>query len=152
MGAARGTLSERLWRRVEKTDACWLWQGSTRHGYGQIQNGRGMSLTHRLAYEELVGPIPAGLQLDHLCRVRNCVNPAHMEPVTQRENILRGEGFAARNAVVTHCPKGHEYSGANLRVCGGLAAGQRKCRQCHREAVAEAKARRRNGTQRRFAS
>lgn len=85
---------------------------------------------HRVVYEELVGPIPDGLMLDHLCRVRHCVNPEHLEPVTNRENVLRGEGHSAKAARATHCLKGHPYAGENLRI---LSNGWRRCRACHRE-------------------
>src|SRR6266496_2265386 len=91
-------LVTRFWAKVDRSGgsrACWLWTGKTgRDGYGRIGlGGRGALVrvrAHRFAYELLIGPIPDGLQIDHLCRVRHCVNPAHLEPVTQRENILRG--------------------------------------------------------------
>lgn len=122
---------ERFWSKVEKTDGCWLWTGSrSTGGYGYFYlNGRN-SPAHRVAYEMLVGPIPAGLQIDHLCRVRNCVNPAHLEPVTQRENLLRGETVTARSASRTHCPQGHPYDAENTSV---RKTGKRDCRTCHRE-------------------
>ena len=87
----RKSISERFWEKVDKTATCWLWRASIRnHGYGRIKvNGRAEQ-AHRVAYELLVGPIPEGLTLDHLCRVRLCVNPAHLEPVTQKVNIRRG--------------------------------------------------------------
>lgn len=91
-------------------------------------------------YRELVAPIPDDLTLDHLCRVRACVNPDHMEPVTIRENALRGETAAARNAAQTHCPQGHEYTGENTYV---TTAGSRRCRTCTREYVRRSKAKRR---------
>lgn len=107
---------------------CWLWQRSKlTAGYGQV--GRGIP-AHRVVYEELVGPIPEGLQLDHLCRVRACVNPGHLEPVTRRENLLRGESPAAKHARKTHCPKGHPFEGENLYVD---PRGQRGCKTCRRE-------------------
>jgi hypothetical protein len=89
-------LADRLWAKVEKADvdACWEWTGSrTPHGYGQIrESGVGSALVHahRVAYEAAVGPIPEGLEIDHLCRNRACCNPAHLEPVTHQENIQRG--------------------------------------------------------------
>lgn len=85
---------------------CWVWTGAcTNGGYGTTSVlGRGW-MVHRLVYTTLVGPIPAGLTLDHLCRARSCVNPAHLEPVSQRENNLRGDTIAARNAARTVCPK-----------------------------------------------
>ena len=92
-----------------------------------------MLTVHRVAYEAAVGPIPEGLQLDHLCRNTLCTNPAHLEPVTCRENLLRGNTLQAANAAKTHCPYGHPYAGENLRVrrlkSGGLG---RSCRECAR--------------------
>ncbi len=84
---------QRFWAKVSKTDECWLWTGSKNDGYGKfrpVANQRPV-LAHRYAYELLVGPIPRDLTLDHLCRVHSCVNPEHLEPVTRRENILRGK-------------------------------------------------------------
>jgi hypothetical protein len=125
---------DRFWAKVEKTETCWLWRGTTTrpvNGYGQIRLDRRMVTSHRVAYELLVGPIPEGLELDHLCRVRHCVNPVHLEPVTPHENLLRGEGPAARHARKTHCHRGHPLSGANLRMCNGGRS--RRCRECKRE-------------------
>jgi len=121
------TFEERFWRYVEKSDGCWLWTGFiSPTGYAKF--GTPSLYAHRVAYEMEVGPIAEGFDLDHLCRVRHCVNPAHLEPVTHRENVLRGEGLAAKQARKTHCPKGHEYSEANTR----LYAGRRYCRECNR--------------------
>ena len=107
-------------------DACWLWGGyRDRYGYGRV---RGV-LAHRISYTLFVGEIPAGLQLDHLCRNRSCINPRHLEPVTARENTLRGLTGAARNALKTHCPQGHPYDEANtVRDSNGA----RRCRTCRR--------------------
>lgn len=91
--------------------------------------GRDM-LAHRFAYELLVGPIPTGLTLDHLCRRPACVNPSHLEPVSLRDNILRGEGPVALGARVTHCPQGHPYDLFNTYID---PSGTRRCRTCHRE-------------------
>src|SRR3990167_2682493 len=94
---------------------CWLWTATkTRTGYGHLrsQPWRGET-THRFFYELLVGPIAEGLELDHLCRNRACVNPLHLEPVTARINTLRGLGPSARNARKTHCARGHEFTEEN---------------------------------------
>ena len=119
---------------------CWIWLGAVRRGtlgrgggYGVlgILGLRKNQYAHRYAYELLKGPIPDGKQVDHLCRVRCCVNPAHLEVVTQRENILRGDGFSARFARQELCKRGHALTGENLdaRV---LALGGRECRKCQR--------------------
>lgn len=85
---------------------------------------------HRFAYELLVGPIPHGFQVDHLCRNHSCVNPHHLEVVTQRDNILRGQGVTAHNARAISCPQGHLYDIFNTRIV--KANGKRKCRACSR--------------------
>jgi hypothetical protein len=122
---------DRFITKIEVGD-CWHWTAGKHNGYGQFslggRKGR-MYYAHRVAYEWLVGPIPEGLQLDHLCRNRACVNPDHLEPVSQQENILRGEG-GQNHAVKTHCPQGHEYAGDNLYV---RPDGGRQCRACTRE-------------------
>lgn len=115
--------------RVEKSadpNGCWLWTGSiTPKGYGLIRAGGRVQSVHRFAYEALVGPIPDGLQLDHLCRVRNCVNPDHLEPVTGRINQQRG--LINQNAPKETCDKGHPfdytYTGPNGRP-------RRRCKTC----------------------
>ncbi len=105
----------RFWSKVRKTDTCWIWTSAIiPSGYGTFWIDGGTQYAHRLAYEWVVGPIAPGLQLDHLCRVRECVRPDHLEPVTGRVNILRGVGPAAINARKTHCPQGHPLSGDNL--------------------------------------
>lgn len=118
-----------FWKRVTPDDGCWLWQGVLNdRGYGNMYLGYyKMGSAHRVSYEINVGPIPAGLQLDHLCRNPPCVNPAHLEPVTPRENIRRSTAPSALNMVKTHCVAGHPLSGPNLRV---NAAGHRICHQC----------------------
>lgn len=128
---AVGTAEERFWAKVEKQEGgCWLWTGAiTSHGYGQFKVDGRLVGAHRFAYELLVGPIPLGLTLDHLCRIRHCVNPSHLEAVTNRENTLRGEGITARAARVTHCPQSHPYDLFNTYVS---PRGDRRCRICAR--------------------
>lgn len=104
--------------------------------YGEIYASRflgpGSKRAHRVSYETFVGPIPAGLTLDHLCRNTLCINPAHLEPVTIKENVLRGDGPTARNARKTHCDRGHAFDETNT---GPNANGGRSCRACKREWV-----------------
>ncbi len=89
------TAEERFWDKVERTETCWFWRGACNEkGYGYFHWDGHWRKAHRFAYELLIGPIPEGLTIDHLCFVRHCVNPVHMEPVTLRENILRGEDRA----------------------------------------------------------
>lgn len=121
---------KRFWSHVEKTLTCWLWLGAkTRGGYGSCGDpwnpGKTM-LAHRRSWRAVNGPVPGGLQLDHICRVRNCVRPEHLDLVTGWENTLRGNNHVAANARKTHCLRGHALSGPNLRV---TPAG-RVCRAC----------------------
>lgn len=112
------------------TEDCWLFAGNTSTGgYGYICDRFGMQPAHRVVYQNMVGPIPKGLVMDHLCRVRICINPDHLEPVTDAENILRGIAPSAMNKRKTHCKRGHELSGDNLiEFRGG-----RHCRECARQ-------------------
>lgn len=116
---------------VALEDECWIWEAGKFRGYGCFYSSiaKKQQRAHRVAYEMFVGPIPEGLHLDHLCRNRGCVNPAHLEPVTNRENVLRGVGPTAVNAKKTHCPRGHALEGDNIywRPTG------RRCKQCVRE-------------------
>lgn len=111
---------------------CWIWTHSkSKSGYGIFQITRKEfieSVAHRAAYILLVGKIPDGVELDHRCRQRDCVNPEHLELVTHQVNVLRGDTFAATNAAKTHCPRGHAYSEENTYV----HRGQRHCKTCKR--------------------
>ena len=117
---------ERFLSKVNKTESCWLWTGYIdKKGYGIFKLDK-PKRAHRVSYELFVGPIPDGLVIDHLCRVRNCVNPEHLEPVTTKINSIRGINH---NTLKTHCPAGHEYNEINTRITPN---GKRKCRVCHK--------------------
>lgn len=114
----------------EPNSGCWLWTACLVKGYGQFYADGKRHYAHRMAYQMFRGLIPDGLQLDHLCRVRCCVNPDHLEIVTNKENVLRGVGISAHNARKTHCRRGHLFSEENTYLYRGI---QRRCRACRRE-------------------
>lgn len=115
LGRPPVTAEQRFWAKVIKTDRCWLWIGYVRSdGYANFMGHNGApGYAHRFSYELARGPVPPGLHLDHLCRVRHCVNPDHLEAVTPRVNTLRGVGPSALNAGATHCVRGHEFTPEN---------------------------------------
>ena len=141
-GSARGrpgrtevdtVLGERFWSKVDRSGECWTWTAArTRDGYPRFYFDGRVQYAHRLAWAEVNGPIPEGIDLDHVrargCTSKSCVRPEHLEPVTRQVNLLRGGGFAARNAQKTHCPKGHSYE-EHGRVTD---KNQRICRACNR--------------------
>lgn len=113
----------------EPNSGCWLWLGTANsQGYGTLQDDGLTIRAHRVVYEAEVGPIPEGLVIDHLCRNRICVNPSHLEPVTFKENVLRGISPPANNARKTHCPRGHALSEPNVN----RRRGYRACVECER--------------------
>lgn len=139
--ATEVALPDRFWKKVDKNGPipahcpelgpCHLWLGTVdADGYGLWWKNRRNRRVHISTYESAHGPVPEGLQLDHLCRVRRCCNDGHVEPVTCRANLLRGDTHAARNARKTHCPKGHEYTTQNTYV----RSGKRHCKACSRAA------------------
>lgn len=143
MANARRLTAERFWSKVRKTEKCWEWLACISNGYGRFGvNGR-VKQAHVFAYELTIGPVPEGLELDHLCRNRRCVRPDHLEPVTRRVNLLRGNTIAAVHSAKTHCPQGHPYSGRNLAVIRQKYGSTRRCRQCDRERHAASRALRR---------
>lgn len=120
----------RLMRRSRVAGSCIIWTGpKTEDGYGYFSKDSRNQKTHKVAYEAQNGLIPKDLVIDHLCRNRACLNPAHMEPVTNRENILRGVSFSAKNARKRACKNGHIFSGRNLRF---RPDGSRRCGSCNR--------------------
>lgn len=133
------TLEERFWARVQKTETCWLWTGSKNgNGYGFIsQRPLPRVSAHRFAYELFKGPIPDGLEPDHLCRVRHCVYPAHLEAVDHRTNTLRGETIAAYNAAKTHCINGHPFDSENTYRRQGVWRGCRTCNRVYQKRARE---------------
>lgn len=132
MGPKPRPEAERFWEKVMKTETCWLWTGAKASIYGHGKFGRVKA--HRWAYENLVGPIPTGLTIDHLCRVPACVNPEHLEPVKLAENIRRAA------AAQTHCKHGHPLDDAYRDQYG-----YRHCRICRRDADRRRKKRMRDG-------
>lgn len=124
-----------IWARAtpEPNTGCWLWTDFLSDaGYGTVNRGTSGSssiLAHRAFYEMLVGPIPEGMTLDHKCRVRCCVNPQHMEPVTMKVNVLRGIGPTALNKQKTECPRGHQFTPENTWRNN---RGSRVCATCER--------------------
>jgi hypothetical protein len=151
MGPRPRPPEERFWKKVDKIGPvpthrpdlgrCWLWTGSTRSTppYGQFRVGsmtdgtRRVMPAHQFSYEVVNGPVPPHRQIDHLCRVPLCVNPDHLEAVTQRTNILRGTSPSAAHAARTHCPQGHPYDLVNTYF---RPDGSRDCRACQRTKVA----------------
>lgn len=120
--------------RVDESSGCWLWTKCiSGTGYGLIKAHKPwprMLAVHRVLYEEFVGPIPSDLEIDHLCRVRACCNPEHLEAVTHADNMRRSPNLRGR--LVTHCPSGHEYTEANTYRPPGNP-NKRYCRECRRK-------------------
>lgn len=126
-------LGKYLKDRIRKNGDCWQWVGIVgNHGYGFVCREGRFFLAHRFCYAFYRGPIPNGLTLDHLCRFRACVNPDHLEPVTIKENVLRGNSMPAINKRKTHCKNGHEFSFENTYIKPDKKGPQRACRKCKR--------------------
>lgn len=137
----------RFWAKVDKSGPtgihsqtgidlgpCWLWTGALNsHGYGKCRSAKRYVSSHVLAYEMVRGEIPDGMDIDHLCRVRACCNPVHLEPVSRRVNLHRGVGAIAINARKTVCINGHPLDGDNVRRSVSKHGPKRFCRTCHRQ-------------------
>lgn len=142
---------DRLMKHSKSEGGCLIWTGRLRNGYGQMRIGsrgadRRTVSTHRWHWEYVNGPVPDGFELDHLCRVRSCLELSHLEPVTRRVNIIRGVGVrngAKYQLSKTHCPSGHEYSPENTWI--RKQNGARVCRQCKAAVARRAYLKRRNG-------
>jgi len=129
VGRPRRDPLERVLARVEQHHGCWIWTGPRSDGgYGSLTVNGQHRAAHRVLYERMIGPIAAGLQLDHLCRNRACVNPMHLDPVTCRENMRRGVSFTGHHAKQTSCIHGHPFDEANTIVWRG----HRLCRACRK--------------------
>ena len=126
---------------VDEKTGYWLWHKAINDsGYALISVSHSVMIrAHRFSYEHFVGKIPEGLDIDHICRVRNCVNPKHLRPLTHRDNILCGKNVMATNSQKTHCPKGHPYNAENtaMRRLSGRNHPFRRCKVCDRERAAE---------------
>ena len=131
----RSLIPAKIAARIAEADAngCWRWTGShTSGGYARRYIEGRHWYVHRYVYTKLVGPVPANLHMDHLCRVHDCCNPKHLEPVTQRENNRRGESPMAKNGRKTHCIRGHLLVGENL-IPWKKKHDKRACRACNEE-------------------
>lgn len=123
------SLPSRIGSKIRENGECWEWTACTdRNGYGRVGWLGSVRYAHRVVYELIVGEIPDGLELDHVCRVRGCVNPDHLEPVTRAENVRRGDRFAygSHERSRTHCPHGHPLDGRR-------SGGYRYCKTCARD-------------------
>jgi hypothetical protein len=142
LAAMPKTTEQRFWEKVNKDGPvpayrpelgpCWVWTKALSKGYGAFRMDGKTRCAYVVAYELVVGPVPKGLELDHLCRVPACCHPAHLEPVTHQENVRRGrtpEVSGARQRAKTHCPHGHPYDAVNTSV----RRGGRECRTCCRD-------------------
>ena len=130
--------AQRFWEKVKQVDDCWIWTACIDHdGYGDVKIAGRRTRAHRAAYEHMVTTIPDGLVIDHLCRVRACVNPSHMDPVPNRVNVIRGDSRTNQQSAQTCCKFGHPFSESNTYI---RPNGSRKCKQCGRDISARYRA------------
>ena len=147
MSVKRRTPIQYIQDKTSQLNGCWIWNGKpTNAGYGlgtYLVNGKWIRIgAHRLSYETFVGKVPKGLVLDHLCRNRMCVNPTHLEAVSQRENVLRSPiSLTAQNTRKTHCPQGHKYDLINTYKRKDRLHDNRGCRICRYNAYLKYKTR-----------
>lgn len=128
-------LLHKLLNRLTSVNDCWTYPPNEKiTGYSRVMHNRKRQMTHRAVYELLVGTVPKYLELDHLCRNRACINPDHLEPVTKKENVLRGEGYMAKNARKTHCKNGHEFTAENTYI-PPKRSNRRDCKACRNTRV-----------------
>lgn len=139
-------LLDRLLAKTTPQGDCWLWTGSLGSGYGRIFVDGKTEPAHRITYEHFVGPVPDGLELDHLCRNTRCVNPSHLEPVTHAENIRRGDLALGIRSAATHCVNGHEFTPENTAPRKRNGSVHRRCRKCNVRYVTESRRRNRKAT------
>ncbi len=136
----RPSPEQRFWSKVNKTETCWLWDGGRdKYGYGSFWLNGSIRKAYRVSYEWSKGPIPKGLELDHICRNPSCINPNHLEAVTHQENCSRGEvgkKTGEKNRQKTHCPQGHPYNDENTYI---RHYDKRDCRTCSRERMRKRK-------------
>lgn len=118
----------RFWSRVKITNSCWNWEGTKTLGYGYLWVKDKNILAHRFSYMLFVGNIPKTLEIDHLCKNTSCVNPAHLDLVTHKENQYRGTNVGIKNKLKTHCIHGHEFDIHNTHI---RKSGDRECLKCH---------------------
>lgn len=124
------TVAERILSNIENWKDCWNWKGTVSKDYAVMKLHSRQVRVHRLIYELLVAPIPKGYVVDHVCKNKKCINPNHLQPVTSKENTLRGTSIPAINSKKTHCKRGHSLEGGNLLKGQG---NHRRCKLCKRE-------------------
>jgi hypothetical protein len=124
------TAEERFWSKVQITETCWLWTACLCEGYGRFYFDGKVGLAHIFSFRLFGGLVPLGMELDHLCRIRRCVHPKHLEPVTHRENCIRGESLFSKNSQKLFCKRGHPLTPANVYLTVTPYGYGRSCKTC----------------------